>query len=376
MKASLKLREDHHHHHQHQNQNQNRNPLLRVKVPISILGVPFISSFTAGDPKDLSFNLHSNFFNGPSLKLSYSPNPTTTTTSNSISISLKSGVGLFGSPNNSPLIISAHFNLFNNNYPNPSFSLQIKPQFGDFFLSKTAVSSSLPNPNLNLNPNPNQNVDLPKENGGFPYSGDRPVINMRHVYGGGEEDGFFTGVAVKAKTSFPVAKFAAVRFRWGVNFPAESVEKLRLPFLTVDKISIECVEEELAMAGEKVLKKSGFDGKVADLDVLKGICFRMRKEVEGLQKENSTIKESLEEMKLRSNGKRNISESNNVGRKVVPSIPSVASSGESENWRSKKKAVEENARREAKKYSASEISTSDVGEELKRAIKAASSNGI
>lgn len=340
MKASLKLREDKNHH---------QNPLVRAKLPVHILGLPFISSFTAGDPIDLSFNLYTNFLSGPSLKLSYTPTAATTAAT-PISLSLKSGVGIFGSPNNSPLIISAHFNLFAT--PHPTFSLQIKPQFGDFFLSKTAVSTVPPNP---------------KQNGcAFPYNTDapemqRPIVRMLNMYEA--EDGLFSGVAVKAKTALPVAKFAAVKLRWGVNFPADSVEKLRLPYLTVDKISIERVEEEVKMVeGEK---------KVSEMEALKGMCFWMRKQVEGLQVENNAIKERLEEMKMRARSHPSKESSNNVGRNVMVS----GNSSEFETWRNKKNAGEESGRREVKKLSGSKNTASDVGEELKRAIEAASANG-
>ncbi|KAF8412522.1 hypothetical protein HHK36_000490 [Tetracentron sinense] len=330
--------------------------MLRAKIPISVFGLPFISGITAGDPTELSFNLRTNSQTGPSLKFSYNPNPNSTNT-NPFSISLKSGVGIFGSPNNSPLIMTAHFNLFGNR--NPSFSLQIKPQFGDFSLKKTAVSASLPNPN------PNPNPVLPKENGGVHLNGflpERPLVwrdLTSEFHGPG--DGFFSGVAVTAKTVLPVTKRAVVKFRWGVNFPTDFGGNGKLPFLTVDKIGIERVEEEIEV------KPKSSESSVGDPEVLKGMCLWMRREVEVLQRENRAMKESLEEVRLGVPLRNHSGETDNFGKK---SLPSVEKSTEFERWRSKKNGGEDNGRRETKK---SESPASDVEEELKRAIKAASS---
>ncbi|KAF9625895.1 hypothetical protein IFM89_027672 [Coptis chinensis] len=351
MKASVKLRKEEAGH---------ENPLVRFKLPIQILGLPFMSSFTAGDSKDLSFNLHTNFLNGPSIKLSYTPTQTTTSDIHThhhqpISLSLKSGVGLFGSPKNSPLIISAHFTHF----PNPTFSLHIKPQFGDFSLSKTAVSCTSPfNSGVECN-------DV-----------ERPVVVMRNLCSG-YEDGVFSGVGVKAKTVLPVGKKAVeVKFRWGVNFPEESFDKMRLklPFLTVDKISIERVEKEREVVVEKKKKKK--KSGIGDGEMLKGMCFWMKKEVEVLQRENNLIKESLEEMKMNGSLRRSYSRgssNNDVSR------PLGENSSEFEKRKNKKNGAEEKGRNEvkSKKFSGSDTSSgNDVVEELKRAIMAASSSGV
>ncbi|XP_010270021.1 PREDICTED: uncharacterized protein LOC104606490 [Nelumbo nucifera] len=264
--------------------------------------------------------------------------------------------------------MSAHFNLFGN--PNPIFSLQIKPQFGDFSLKKTAVSASLPNPN------PNPNPDQPKENGGVHFDGfapERPPLVWRDLTEFQGADGFLSGVAVTAKTLLPVTKRAVIKFRWGVNFPTDFGGKKRLPFLTVDKIGIERVEEEVEMKP----KSNTSHGKEGGLEMLKGMCLWMGREVEALQRENRAMKESLEEMmrtgvQLRNHNRR---ESNGAGLKKSSPL-SNENSTEFERWRNKKNGGgEENGWREMKKSNGgSEIqATTDVGEELKRAIKAASS---
>jgi hypothetical protein len=137
MKLSLNL----------QDEPQIQNLILKAKLPISIFNQPFTSIFTttaANSISDLTFALSTNFPSGPSLKLTYTPSTTTTTTTattavSPLSLSLKSGLGLCGSPHNSPLVFSAHFSLSNSSpcVIVPTFSLQFKPNFGHFSLHKT-----------------------------------------------------------------------------------------------------------------------------------------------------------------------------------------------------------------------------------------------
>ncbi|KAL0014291.1 hypothetical protein SO802_001360 [Lithocarpus litseifolius] len=63
MKASLKFHED-------------QKPLLRAKVPLSILGLPFQSGVIAGESKELTLNLGTFSESGPSIKIAYHPNDT------------------------------------------------------------------------------------------------------------------------------------------------------------------------------------------------------------------------------------------------------------------------------------------------------------
>eukprot|EP00262_Sarcandra_glabra_P021193 TRINITY_DN880_c0_g1_i2.p1 TRINITY_DN880_c0_g1~~TRINITY_DN880_c0_g1_i2.p1 ORF type:complete len:339 (-),score=49.42 TRINITY_DN880_c0_g1_i2:180-1196(-) len=336
MKASLKIREE----------GGGQNPLLRAKIPVTVLGVPFISAFTAGDPSDLSFHLRTASINGPSLKLSYAPNDPY----NPFALSLKSGIGIWGSPDNSPLIMQANFPLFGKS-PNPSFSLQISPQFGDFSFKKTALSTPLPNPNPPTSG---------KENGDISHR--EPLLPPLTDFQAGEC--FFSGMAVTARTVLPVAKRAAVKFRWGVNFPAE-FGRVKLPFLTVDKISVE-------RGDEQVMREIG-DGvkSTADSEVLKGICYLMKKEVEVLQKENRWIKESLEEL-------RSVipARSRRVSEVSGQKSPEIGDSGEFERWRKKKSGGGEGGRRETTSGEVAGSAAVDVGEELKKAIEAASSPSI
>ncbi|XP_077235257.1 uncharacterized protein LOC143877220 [Tasmannia lanceolata] len=323
MKASLKLREE------------EQKPLLRAKIPVSVLGLPFISGISTGDSSDLSFHVRTASPTGPSMKLSYQPNHP----HNPFSLSLKSGVAIWGSPENSPLIMTAHFSLIGR--LNPSFSLHIKPDFGDFTLRKTTTS---------LNPNPNPN----KHNGGVHshLNGDDGAAMWRE---------FNAGVAMTAKTVLPVMKQAAVKFRWGVNFPAE-FGRQKLPFLTVDKVSIERVEEVKPEAGNSVLKPME---SIGDLEVLKGMCVCMGREMEILQKENRSMKESIEGLTSRMRSRRE----NVVSGKKTPEIEDFRV----ESLEKKKNGGVVDGRKEVKSGGFPGAPAADIGEELKRAIKAASS---
>lgn len=260
MKASVKLREE-----------QGKAPLLRFKLPIRVLSFPFnsaVSVSSSSSPSDVSFDLKSALPFGPSLKLSYCPSP-----SDPFSLSLSSGIGVLGSPFDSPLVLSARFSPI----APVSFSLTLKPRLGDFSLKTTAIS------NPNASPNP-------KENGGGVYH-PIPVPPRERT---GLEDLLASGVVAVARTSIPFGRRAAVRLRWGVNMPKpEAVGWGRLPYLTVDKISIEAGERnENEEEKKKIKEKNDLDANATS-----GMVYWMGREVEELQKENRMIKENVEELK-------------------------------------------------------------------------------
>ncbi|KAL5550945.1 hypothetical protein UlMin_001121 [Ulmus minor] len=379
MKLSLKLQDD-----QHQ-----PNPLIKAKIPITIFNQPFLSSLSttptttiSNSPSShLSFSISSNFPSGPSLKFCYTP---TSPSSNPFSLSLKSGLGLFGSPNQSPLVFTTHFTFSSTN---PTFFLHLKPQFGNFSLKKS--TSSNPNSNRISGSFSNGGINLDSGLRSDDHSGDGFVRegssvcqelklepcgdnssfsssdckdNFRVYSNGGmgsAEDKFFSGIAVMARTVLPVTKSLAVNMRWGVNFPANLGSKF--PYLTLNKIGVERIEEM------KEEKKEIAEGKMGDLELLKGMCFWMKRDLELLEKENGEMKNSLEQMKLRAvSGKRLHGESDGVGKTMQ--LPPTESSGDYERWKSRKNGREENGRREPQKST----NASDLESELQRAIKAAS----
>lgn len=212
MKASLQILDS-------EAGDDNRRLLLRTKIPVSALGLPFSIAATAGTrSSDLSFRLASSSSGGPTLSLSYHP----TSSSSPFSFSLKSGVGTFGSPADSPLVLSARFDLARPGSA-PVFSLHLRPRFGHFSLKRFVLSSS-----------PSQNVDA------------------------GGDDGLISGVSALAQSEVPVGKSAAVRLRWAVNFPTDMDKGV--PFLTLDKLSVERVEDDVVQAAKSAIAREAVEG--------------------------------------------------------------------------------------------------------------------
>ncbi|EFJ26339.1 hypothetical protein SELMODRAFT_441776 [Selaginella moellendorffii] len=123
MKASVKLREG-------------DQPLLRAKLPLSLLGVPIVSGIALGSSRELSFHLGTLFQTGPSCRITYRPNSGECP----LSLLIKSGFGVWGSPTDAPLVMAAEFKLSSKG--TPSLAVQVKPRLGNFSLRKTAVSPS------------------------------------------------------------------------------------------------------------------------------------------------------------------------------------------------------------------------------------------
>ncbi|KAL9422665.1 hypothetical protein AB3S75_034861 [Citrus x aurantiifolia] len=423
MKLSLKLPDD--------SQNTQNPPILKAKIPITIFNQPFISSLTttttttktvAAGSQHLSFSLGTNFPSGPSFKLSYTPLSTTITSTAPFSFSLKSGLGLFGSPQDSPLIFSAHFPLSYTNPTNftPTFLLHFKPQFGNFSLHKT-TSSSNPNP-ANSGPHFNSgshlqsgspsntefaNRSISDESSGWqdlklePRNGNGSFFNgVDSICSDGigffrdrtsllkdddKKGGFLGGIAVKARTVLPVTKRVMMNLRWGLNLPADS--EVKMPYLTVNKIGIERVEKV-----EEVKREKNIESDVGDLELLKGMCFWMRRDLDLLEKENKDMKHCLEKMAMGVSPGNFHGISDSIGKKVFPYSSesfgeaksyggasdttgnklypaSSESFGEFERRRNKKNG-EGNGHAEYKK---SVNQASDLESQLQNAIKAASS---
>ncbi|KAM7256239.1 hypothetical protein ACFE04_011980 [Oxalis oulophora] len=405
MKLSLKLEDD-------------NNPTLKAKLPLTIFNKPFTSSLTTTTPtpttttpKDVSFSLSTCFPSGPSLKLIYTPSSSSSSSSTNtpFCLSLKSGLGLFGSPNNSPLTFKANFSLSNNN--NPSFSLHFKPKFGDFSLHRSVNSGSgsvigeklesgsasngdLGNgfgsdskidtscwqevklETLSGAQNPYNNIDDDSSNG-FGFVPQNPLL-MRSSASGSKKGGVFPGVGVKARTVLPLTKRVSVNLRWGLNYNPNAVA-MKMPYLTLHKIGIERIEEV------KVEDKKSDGNSAGDVELLKGMCFWMKSDLEMMAKENREMVQCLEDMKSKVAAKKNsYGKSDSIGATVSP-ILSDSSSNEFERWRKKnggegngqkelkKIAIERNGQtqRELKKPPGKPVS--NVEAELQRAIQAASS---
>ncbi|KAJ4979762.1 hypothetical protein NE237_010542 [Protea cynaroides] len=301
MKASIKFRED-------------EKPLLRAKVPLSILGFPFQSGISASDSKGLCLNLSTFFESGPSLKIAYRPNDSW----NPFSFIVKTGIGHFGSPISAPMTMSAEFNLISRG--NPSFFLQFKPQIGDFSIRKshrspipsTSQSSffaaKIKSNAKEIDSDAEEHVDgseTPLQNGVYGPA-QNCIFPGKNINGLSPETNavsgicnLFSGIEMNARTVLPIKDRAVLKFRWGVKFPQELENRItestamispwKIPLLVMSKISIEHVADE----SSKSKKTIG-----GDTDVAEG-CLAVKRQLETMQAENSSLRRAVEE--LRSN---------------------------------------------------------------------------
>lgn len=242
MKASIKFRDD-------------DRPLLRAKVPIGVLGLPFLSGVSAGgDAKDLRFDLSTAFPSGPGLRLSYHPNDPL----QPFALSIRTGLGALGSPFRAPVALSAEFNLLSSNPP--AFSLLFKPRLGDFSLANSVRSPPVPDtPAL---PPPHKLADL--TNGDdhdheghkeFSLNGNGFAANVAAAgKTGGGVGTLLSGMRLTTRSMLPLWNRASLRFQWGLRVPPElkaaladdgygrkagSLAVSKLPLLVMNKITIE-----------------------------------------------------------------------------------------------------------------------------------------
>ncbi|KAM1750675.1 hypothetical protein ACFX11_008887 [Malus domestica] len=282
MKASVKFRED-------------QKPLLRAKVPLSILGLPFQSGIVAGESKELTLNLATFFESGPSIKIAYRPNDAW----NPFSLVVKTGTGSFGSPISSSMLMSAEFNLLDRGR-SPSFMLHFKPRFGDFSIKKTQSSVFEKIVGSEKDAVAAETPVVEAE-----FSGKRTVLSSASL-AAGVLARLFTGMEVAARTSMPVRNRAVVNLRWGVKVPAEiksagvnptaGIAFQKIPFLVMNKIGIEHVDggdskaKTTKAAADNALTFPG-NAEVAEA------CFRVKHQLEALRTENGLLRKSVEDLR-------------------------------------------------------------------------------
>ncbi|MED6203891.1 hypothetical protein PIB30_003629 [Stylosanthes scabra] len=316
MKASLKFREE-------------QKPLLRAKVPLNILGMPFQSGIVAGDSKELTLNLGTFFDSGPSIRLSYRPNDSF----NPFSLVVKTGTGPFGSPLSSSMLMSCEFNLLSNrltgnrnNVNSPLFMLHFKPRFGDFSFKKSQSSifdkkgfvgggvvvggggaGSDDDGSIEVVDSP---AKVAAEIGGFGgYGGGKVPILGGESPAAGAIAGMFSGMEVSARTTLPVRGRAALNFRWGVRVPAEikagegkttkEFAFRNVPFLVMDKIGIEHMVDGGSGGKSRNVKGKG-NGELGfptnGGDVAEAFS-TVKRQLEVLQGENGLLRNAVEDLR-------------------------------------------------------------------------------
>lgn len=298
MKASIKFRED-------------QKPLLRAKVPISVLSFPFQSGIVAGESKELSLSLGTFFDAGPSVRFSYRPNDS----QNPFSFVLKTGLGNFGSPNSSPFTMSAEFNLIGTQ--NPSFFVHFKPRFGDFCVKKSHSSAAIAKSfgsgsKLNGGVSDDEVLVAPVEKAPGYFGAkvnflDRNIGVLTHESPvPGLVENLFSGMTASARTALPLKSRAVVNFRWGLRFPAaegeadavligrtdrtSSISFRNLPLLVMNKIGIEHVPKN----DSKRFKTSPGSNNPADVTEA---CLNVQKQLELIQAENGLLRNTLNDLR-------------------------------------------------------------------------------
>lgn len=263
MKASIKFRDD-------------RQPLVTAKIPVSVLGFPFLSGISAGDAKELRLDLATAFESGPSFRVSYRPNDSW----RPFSFLVKIGVGSLGSPNAAPMTMAAEFGLFAGR--SPSFTIQIKPRLGDFFIRKSSNSAAGNDHGLITG-------------GGSSWK--KPVNVMPIAAGIGD---LLSGAELMSQSVLPLRSQVAVKFRWGVRMlpetrsafveglqwkdPAGGAAFRKLPVLVMSKVSVEQVLPPPAPAPPAV--------KPGDLAV------SVQSQLAALQAESGMLRKAMEELRV------------------------------------------------------------------------------
>ncbi|GJN33600.1 hypothetical protein PR202_gb22220 [Eleusine coracana subsp. coracana] len=298
MKASIKFRDD-------------DRPLLRAKVPVGVLGLPFLSGLAAGgDAKDLRFDLSTAFPTGPALRLSYRPNDPL----QPFALSVRTGLGPLGSPAGAPFALSAEFNVLSSNPP--AFSLLFKPRIGDFGLA-SSVRSASPPPAPAPAPLAIKMADLTTNDDGddrdvhhsFSFSGNGFAANVAAAAGkgGGGVGALLSGMRLTTRSVLPMWNKARLRFQWGLRVPPEikaaladdgygrkagSLAISKLPLLVMNKITIEhtpnaASQPETERRKKKDAPRSGEGDKFS----------LMKRQLEALNVESVMLRRAVEDLR-------------------------------------------------------------------------------
>ncbi|PWZ40443.1 hypothetical protein Zm00014a_025387 [Zea mays] len=302
MKASIKFRDD-------------DRPLLRAKVPIGVLGLPFLSGLAAGgDAKDLRFDLSTAFPSGPSLRLSYRPNEPL----QPFALSVRTGLGPLGSPARAPFALAAEFNLTSSNPP--AFSLLFKPRIGDFAVASSVRSPPTPPPTSTPPPLAIKMVDL-TTNGddhdceahgnGFSFNGNVLGANVAAVTGtdggGGGVGALLSGMRLTTRSMLPLWSKASLRFQWGLRVPPEikatladngygrkagSLAISKLPLLVMNKITIEHTPKVPSQSETDKKRKKDTPPAAEDEELS-----LMKRQLDKLNVENTMLRRAVEDLR-------------------------------------------------------------------------------
>ncbi|KAL6644560.1 hypothetical protein ACP70R_016168 [Stipagrostis hirtigluma subsp. patula] len=304
MKASIKFRDD-------------DRPLMRAKVPIGVLGLPFQSGLAAGgDPRELRFDLSTAFASGPALRLSYRPNDPGLP----FALSVRAGLGPLGSPARAPFALAAEFNLLSSDPSSPAFFLRLKPRLGDFSLSHTLHSAAAAS-----SPVPRKIGEVSDGNGrehedgykAFSFSGSGLAADVAAAGRSSGVGALLSGMRLTTRSVLPLWGRASLLFNWGVRVPPELQPAVlgdgrkgaraavsRMPLLVMSKISIE--QSPRADADRKGGGADASSPLAAATDSSDGgeVAFSLlRRQLETLNADNMLLRRAVEDLRaeVRSN---------------------------------------------------------------------------
>jgi hypothetical protein len=317
MKASIKFRDD-------------NRPLLHAKVPVGVLGLPFLSGLSAGgDAKDLRFDLSTAFTTGPALRLSYRPNDPL----QPFALSIRTGLGPLGSPTRAPFALAAEFNVLSSNQP--TFSILVKPRVGDFALA-SSVCSPPPTPAPAPTPAPlaikmadlTTNSDDRDAHRPFSFNGNGLAANVAAAAGkgGGGVGALLSGVRLTTRSVLPLWSRASLRLQWGLRVPPEikaaladdgygckagSLAISKLPLLVMNKITIEQMSNAASRpeADRKKKKDAPRSGEGEEFSL-------MKRQLEALNAESTMLRRAVKDLRAE------IGSGKCEGRKLPATVPS------------------------------------------------------
>ncbi|KAF7108405.1 hypothetical protein CFC21_108894 [Triticum aestivum] len=354
MKASIKFRDD-------------DRPLMRAKVPIGVLGLPFQSGLSAGgDPRELRFDLSTAFASGPALRLSYRPNDPGLR----FTISIRAGVGALGSPVRAPFSLAAEFNLLPANSGSPAFFLLLKPRLGDFSLSHTLRSSTSPPPRTVGEVSDGEGRDREDELSykAFSLSGSGFAADVAAAGRSGSVGALLSGMRLTTRSVLPLWGRASMRFNWGIRAPPElqaafaddrkdaRVPVCKMPLLVINKISI---EQAPRSDKKKDSKADVSPPAIAATDASDGEGFSlMRRQLEAMNTESWMLRRAVEELRTE------------IGRGRATSVAAVGRPPPELHHGFSVKPDRRGGGKEPAAENAAMPAPDEVGEELKRALEA------
>ncbi|XP_062192887.1 uncharacterized protein LOC133896324 [Phragmites australis] len=375
MKASIKFRDD-------------DRPLMRAKVPIGVLGLPFQSGLSAGgDLKELRFDLSTAFTSCPALRLSYRPNDPGLP----FALSVRAGLGPLGSPARAPFALAAEFNLLSSDPSSPAFFLRLKPRLGDFSLSHTLRSSSAAS-----SPPPRKIGEISDGDGhvheheinykAFSFSGSGLAADVAAAGRSSGVGALLSGMQLTTRSVLPLWGRASLRFNWGLRVPPElhpaaladgrkdaRAPVSKMPLLVMSKISIEQspradadkkggrteASPPAALTSTDESDGAGLGGEVA--------FSLVRRQLEALNVDNMMLRRAVEDLRAEiRNGRAASSASGAEARRAAapppPPQPYHAFPTKPDRRGSGKEPASETAGKVA--------APDELGEELKKALEA------